>query len=144
VRGPENETRGEVDAPGGQRPSNSKAPERKGSRPRGDAGAPGGSVAKPAPEPRRKRGSEPRYVGFGDEIERAYCLRDTHVLPSTFPVASHAGAATIAPRVVARRPGALLLCTYSHAGEHVWPDGEVVADGSLERTMQVDGSRTKC
>jgi hypothetical protein len=48
-----------------------------------------------------------------------------HTLPTTFPVASHGGLATIAPAVVARRPDALLLCTFTHCGAHVWPDGEV-------------------
>jgi hypothetical protein len=32
--------------------------------------------------------------------------------------------------VVARRPDAILLCTYTHFGPHVWPDGENVEDGS--------------
>jgi hypothetical protein len=49
-------------------------------------------------------------------------------LPETFPVESHAGAATIAASIVARRPNGLLLCTFSHHGPHAWPDGEVVED----------------
>jgi hypothetical protein len=55
-----------------------------------------------------------------------YCARAAHGLPATFPVASHAGAATIAATVVARRADALLLCTFSHCGSHAWPDGEIV------------------
>jgi hypothetical protein len=46
-------------------------------------------------------------------------------------VESHAGAATIAAAIVARRPESILLCTFSHHGSHVWPDGEVVEDDSL-------------
>ena len=56
------------------------------------------------------------------------------ILPETFPVESHAGAATIAATIVARRPGSLLLCTFSHHGPHAWPDGEVVDDVHPERT----------
>ena len=131
MSGPENESRGEVDAPSGQRPSNSKLPERRSSRPRGDGGSQPGGGAKPPQEPRRKRG-EQRYAGFGDEIERAYCLRGMRFFPATFPVESHAGAAIIPRHVVARRPGALLFCTYAHAGEHMWPDGEIVAEANPE------------
>jgi hypothetical protein len=36
--------------------------------------------------------------------------------------------AIIAPAVVARRPDVHLLCTFSHCGAHVWPDGEVVGN----------------
>ena len=58
-----------------------------------------------------------------------YCVHAAHALPQIFPVASHAGAATIAATIVARRPDALLLCTFSHFGPHVWPDDELVDDG---------------
>jgi hypothetical protein len=53
-------------------------------------------------------------------------------VPSTFPVAAHSGTATIRATVVARRPEALLLCTYDHCGPHVWPDGDVVGDEEAE------------
>jgi len=59
------------------------------------------------------------------------------LLPSIFPVESHGGAATIPYIVVDRRASALLLCTFSHCGAHVWPDGEIVeeraGDGAPER-----------
>ena len=97
------------------RANEGKPPERKG-------------TSRPAPESRRKRPTEGRYAGWGDGVDRAFCARAEHGLPATFPVASHAGMATIAPAVVARRPDTLLLCTYSHCGAHVWPDGEVVED----------------
>jgi hypothetical protein len=58
-----------------------------------------------------------------------YCAGAEHALPEIFPVASHAGAATIPATVVARRPDGLLLCTFSHDGPHLWPDGELVDDG---------------
>ena len=97
------------------RPDSGKPPERKGS-------------SRPAPEGRRKRPPESRYAGWGDGLDRDFCALATHALPTTFPVASHGGVATIAPAVVARRPDALLLCTFTHCGAHVWPDGEVVND----------------
>jgi hypothetical protein len=45
-----------------------------------------------------------------------YCVHAAHALPQNFPVASHAGAATIAATIVDRRPD-------------VWPDDERVDDG---------------
>ena len=91
--------------------------------------APGGSPGRPPQDTRRKRGNEQRYAGWGDGIERVYCARAEQFLPEAFPVASHAGAATIPATIVARRPDGLLLCTFSHHGPHVWPDGELVDDG---------------
>ena len=79
---------------------------------------------------RRRRSNDQRYAGWGDTIERAYCSRAAYCLPSTFPVESHAGAATIAAAMVARRSDVILLCTFSHHGPHAWPDGELV-DGDL-------------
>jgi hypothetical protein len=90
---------------------------------------PGGSPGRPPQDTRRKRGNEQRYAGWGDGIERTYCTRAAQLLPETFPVAAHVGAATIPATVVARRPDGLLLCTFSHHGPHVWPDGELVDDG---------------
>ena len=111
-----------------------KAPERKGaSRARGDPGGGGnGASSRPPEETRRKRPPAQRYVGWNDGIERAYCLRMGHRLPSTFPVATHPGAAMIPPTVVARRPDAILLCVFDHLGAHSWPDGELVGDGATE------------
>jgi hypothetical protein len=100
----------------------------------------GGSPGRPPQDTRRKRGSEQRYAGWGDEIERVYCGRAEHLLPENFPVASHAGAATIPATIVAKRPDGVLLCTFSHHGPHVWPDGELVGDGP---TMPSAASETR-
>lgn len=99
-------------------------------RQRGDAGAERAGSQRQQ-EPRRRRATEQKYAGWGDGIERACCTRAAHDLPTAFPVETHAGAATIPRAVVARREGAVLLCTYSHLGPHVWPDGEMV-DGDHE------------
>ena len=99
------------------RPDSSKPPERRGS-------------SRPAPEGRRKRSADQRYAGWNDGLERTFCALATHALPTTFPVASHSGIATIAPAVVAHRPDALLLCTFTHCGPHVWPDGEAADEPS--------------
>ena len=115
---------------GGRGEGSRSAERRAPARPRGDSGA-GGASARPADEGRRKRSAERRFVGWGDDVERAYCAQVTHHFPLTFPVESHAGASTIAPAIVARRPGAILLCIFDHSGPHVWPDGEV-AGSALE------------
>lgn len=86
--------------------------------------SPGGSTARPPDEARRKRPADRRYAGWGDGVERAYCVRDLRQVAPAFPVESHSGAATIPATVVARREGSLLLCTFTHAGPHEWPDGE--------------------
>lgn len=95
----------------------------------GPGNVPGGSPRRPSQDIRRKRANEQRYAGWGDGIERVFCARAEQVLPETFPVASHAGAATIPATIVARRSDAFLLCTFSHHGPHSWPDGELVNDG---------------
>jgi hypothetical protein len=90
---------------------------------------PSGSPGRPPQDNRRKRGSEQRYAGWRDGIERVYCARSRQLLPEVFPVASHAGTATMPAATVARRAENLLLCTFSHHGPHIWPDGELVDDG---------------
>lgn len=118
------------------RPSDRASP----SRQRGELSrAPSGTPGRPAQDTRRKRGNDQRYVGWGDGIERAYCARAEQFLPESFPVASHAGAATIAATIVARHPDRILLCTFSHYGPHVWPDGEIVGD---EPAMPAAASET--
>ena len=42
--------------------------------------------------------------------------------------------------IVARRPDALLLCTFSHHGPHSWPDGELVADGPVMVATTVESA----
>jgi hypothetical protein len=106
--------------------STEKGPARQRAEP---SGVPGGSPRRPPQDNRRKRTNEQRYAGWGDEIERVFCARAEQILPEAFPVASHAGAATIPATIVARRPDALLLCTFSHHGPHSWPNGELVDDG---------------
>lgn len=110
------------------KPTRQKGSGQGGSRQRGDSRGPGGNDGKPPQESRRRRHNEQRYAGFGDGIERAFCTRAERIMPAEFPVTSHAGTATIPRVVVARREGAVLLCTYSHCGEHVWPDGEPVSE----------------
>lgn len=61
--------------------------------------------------------------GFGDGIERAYCLGHRHLIPPSFPVQHRTGLATMATVIVARRPGEVLLCDLQHEGDHSWPDG---------------------
>ncbi len=114
--------------PGQARDEGPRPLDRKGSsRQRGEpSSVPGGSPGRPPQDTRRKRGNEQRFAGWGDGMERVFCARAEQFLPETFPVASHAGAATIAAAIVARRPDSLLLCTFSHQGPHVWPDGQLV------------------
>ena len=117
-----------------------RASERRGSsRPRGESGA--ASNPRPTDEPRRRRGVERRYVGWGDGVERAYCLEAIHLLPTAFPVSSRTGVATISTVVVARRVDALLLCDFSHDGDHFWPDGEMVDAGGPSRGVEESRSR---
>jgi hypothetical protein len=112
--------------PGKNRP---RTPDRSGNpRSRAESSrtaGPGGGTPTPGEEGRRKR-NPPRYVGWGDGLTREFCDRMSHRIPPAFPVAAHGGAATIRAVVVARRPDALLLCTFDHCGPHVWPDGDVV------------------
>jgi hypothetical protein len=78
---------------------------------------------------RRKSSGERRSAaGFGDSVERAFCLFIRHRPPPSFPVQSRGGVATIAPVVVARRPDAILLCDLEHDGDHSWPDGDTVLE----------------
>jgi hypothetical protein len=83
---------------------------------------------RPPQEQRRKRG-EQRVSSWGDGIDRAWCARALPLLPETFPVESHSGAATIAPTVVDRREKMILLCNYSHSGEHQWPAVNILLRG---------------
>lgn len=111
----------------GPRPLDRKAPSRQRGEP---SNVPGGSPGRSPQDTRRKRGNEQRYAGWGDGMERVNCARAEQFLPETFPVASHAGAATIPATVVGQRPDSVLLCTFSHHGAHAWPDGELVDDGA--------------
>ena len=65
-------------------------------------------------EPRRKRG-EQRASTWGDGIDRAWCAKSLASLPETFPVESHAGAATIPPKVVDRREQTVCSATFPTA-----------------------------
>ena len=128
--------RGDVDPsaePGQARDDEPNPPDSKGPlHQRGEPSTvPAGTPGRAPQDTRRKRGNEQRYAGWGDGIERMYCARAEHALPEIFPVASHAGAATIPATIVARRSDGLLLCTFSHHGPHLWPDGELVDDGAV-------------
>jgi hypothetical protein len=68
-------------------------------------------------------------AGFGDGIERAYCLGHRHLLPPAFPVQHRTGVAALVPVIVSRRPDAVLLCDCEHDGPHSWPDGEIAGAG---------------
>ncbi|MBW3633537.1 MAG: hypothetical protein KY456_10985 [Chloroflexi bacterium] len=124
---------------GRARDEGTRPPDRKG--PTQQRGEPGSAPGVGAPsgrtpqDSRRRRGSDQRYAGWGDGIERVYCSRAAHFLPATFPVESHSGAATIAAAIVARRPDILLLCAFSHHGPHAWPNGEIVEDGPAMTTI---------
>ena len=126
---------------GRARDEGTKLSDRKGpTRQRGESGSTpgaGGPSGRSPQDSRRRRGNDQRYAGWGDGIERVYCNRAAHFLPETFPVASHAGAATIAATVVATRADSQLLCTFSHHGPHEWPDGEVVGDDLAMTTASV-------
>ncbi len=69
-----------------------------------------------------------RYAGWGDGLDREFCASAERFLPATFPVQTHSGVATIPMTIVARRADTLLLCTFSHRGAHVWPDGQTVEE----------------
>ncbi len=120
--------------PSAERPptsdAESKPPERRGSaRSRGEQSGPlAGAPPRSAADTRRKRPAEGRYTGWRDGLDREFCATAERFLPATFPVSSHAGVATIAMAVVARRADALLVCTFSHCGAHAWPDGEIVEE----------------
>jgi hypothetical protein len=78
---------------------------------------------------RKSSGGERRATsGYGDGVERAFCLSLRHLPPPGFPVQHRAGVAAIVPTVVARRPEAVLLCDCVHQGPHAWPDGDLVGD----------------
>jgi hypothetical protein len=105
---------GEVDRAGVTDEEKPKPPERR-------------SPGRPHEDARRKRGTERRFAGWGDGVDRFFCARDGRRIPAGFPVEARHGVAIIPPTVVARRPDSILLCTFEHGGAHAWPDGEVVA-----------------
>jgi hypothetical protein len=123
---------GNADRPGNKR---SNAPEQSSHQERGSGEGTGNQIQGPGEEGRRRR-SNARYVGWGDGLDREYCDRMSHCLPRTFPVATHSGAATIRPTVVARRADTYLLCTYDHCGPHMWPDGGIVSDDEAKHVSQ--------
>ena len=110
-------------------PSESGAPKHHASPAFGRGGAPRPQRRGGPDDGRRRRGGDRHSAGFGDEIERAFCLSFVHTPPPDFPVQHRTGIATLRPLVVGRRPGALLLCDSSHPGAHRWPDGEEAEAG---------------
>ena len=112
--------------PSQQRQESSKSPERHPpaqGRSRSDQ-----QHQRPPQEPRRKRGDQ-RSSAWGAGLDRAWCTSALTLLPESFPVASVAGAATIAPTVVDRREQMILLCNHSHSGEHTWPAVSTLIQG---------------
>jgi hypothetical protein len=98
-----------------------------GQRAKGGPTRRGGKPAETEERRRRKPAGERRSpAGFGDGIDRAFCLSFSHRTPPAFPVQSRGGIATITPVVVARRTDSILLCDLEHEGDHSWPDGETV------------------
>jgi hypothetical protein len=91
----------------------------------------GGRATDGSDERRRRKpsGNDRRGMsGFGDGVERAFCLGVRHRPPPGFPVQHRTGVAAIVPTIVARRPEAVLLCDCSHDGPHAWPDGDLAGD----------------
>lgn len=93
---------------------------------------------RPPQESRRKRG-EQRASAWGDGIDRAWCTSALTLLPESFPVESVTGVATIAPTVVDRREQMILLCNFSHSGEHTWPAVATHIQGG-ESPLEVEAS----
>ena len=91
----------------------------------------GGRPAEGGDDRRRRKsqvGERRASSGFGDGVERAFCLALRHRPPPDFPVQHRTGIAALVPTVVARRSEAVLLCDCVHEGPHSWPDGEVTGD----------------
>lgn len=64
--------------------------------------------------------------GYGDGIERSFCLSMATSTPRRFPVQHRPGLAVIPPVSIARSNGRILLCDSQHDGPHIWPDGDLV------------------
>lgn len=81
-------------------------------------------LARGTDQPRRRRGADGRsQSGFGDPLDRYYCLRFATEIAPDFPIQHRSNTASLRVREVDRRSNALLLCDAAHHGEHQWPDG---------------------
>ena len=92
---------------------------KRGGRPNSD----GGDLQRPG-RPRLDRA----MVGYGDGIERAYCLGVQSHPPRSFPVQHRSGLAVLARVTVATTESAILLCDGQHDGPHIWPNGDVAGE----------------
>ncbi len=102
-------------------------------RPKSGQNRRGGRPPEGSDDRRRRKpqsGDRRAMSGFGDGIERAFCLSLRHRPPPDFPVQHRTGVAALVPAVVARRPEAVLLCDCVHEGPHSWPDGDLVGDAA--------------
>jgi hypothetical protein len=102
------------------------------SRSKGGQNRRGGRPSEGSDDRRRRKsqnGDRRAISGFGDGVERAFCLSLRHRPPPDFPVQHRTGVAALVPTIVARRPEAVLLCDCVHEGPHAWPDGDLVGDG---------------
>jgi hypothetical protein len=66
--------------------------------------------------------------GFGDGVERAFCMGIISRPPRAYPAQHRTGIAVLSSVIVARGESSVLFCDCEHAGPHVWPNGEVVGD----------------
>ncbi len=122
-------------APGKGGPKDARGGEGGVPEPRSPGFNPGGLGGRPE-DARRRRGGSRRQAGFNDGVDRSFCFAFRHTTPPDFPVQHRVGVATIRPWVVARRPGALLLCDGAHEGHHRWPGGEEVVDEEVRAAFR--------
>lgn len=82
-------------------------------------------------DPNRQRSRNDRHSmsGFGDGIERAFCVGIVSSPPRSYPAQHRTGVAVMSRVVVARSGASILFCDCEHAGPHIWPNGDVVGDG---------------
>ncbi len=77
-----------------------------------------------------RRGTDRQAThGWGDGIERCRCeALSTDATVHAFPVRHRTELAAAQPFIVAVKDDAVLYCTLTHPGVHIWPGGEVVDD----------------
>ena len=77
----------------------------------------------------RPRNDRNAMSGFGDGIERAFCIGIVASPPRSFPAQHRSGLAVLTPVVVAREESSMLYCDCEHDGPHIWPNGDIVDTG---------------
>ena len=78
----------------------------------------------------RRSGGQRASSGFADGQDRFVCEQGLRMFQSEWPVNHRSGVAVAPMREVARRAGEILLCDGLHAGECVWPDGELAGSSA--------------